>query len=195
MEEEFVTHRLMKFAEYKGLNRISFERSIGKSSSYLKNSKDVTSSVLKKLMKVYPDLNINWLITGEGYMIKSGDSNINQSVDNISSGRDSIKNNNGIVGNNNNQSVVFGNTINISVPEKGNFKIINEKGIEISYEELPQTIESQRTIEGLKQAISQLEVIIRSNDQIIKSKDSEIYTLKRNVEDLRSMLELYKSRG
>ena len=71
MEKEYATNRLAKYASYRGIAISAFEKSIGKAPSYLRNSKDITSSVLQKLMEVYPDLSIDWVITGQGLMIKS----------------------------------------------------------------------------------------------------------------------------
>lgn len=69
--EEYPTKRLIKYATYKGISISAFEKSIGKAPSYLRNSKDITSAVMDTIMKVYPDISINWLITGEGEMLKN----------------------------------------------------------------------------------------------------------------------------
>lgn len=48
---------------------------IGKSPSYLNSTKDFSTDVLKQVMVLFPDLNIEWLLTGEGEMLKTGDNN------------------------------------------------------------------------------------------------------------------------
>lgn len=69
--EEYPTKRLMQYAAYKGISISAFEKSIGKAPSYLRNSKDITSAVMDTLKKKYPDLSIDWLITGKGSMINN----------------------------------------------------------------------------------------------------------------------------
>lgn len=63
--------RILKFIDYKGISVNSFERSIGKSTNYVRNSKSFTSNVLASIMEIYPELSIDWLITGKGEMLKS----------------------------------------------------------------------------------------------------------------------------
>lgn len=63
--------RILKFIDYKGMSVNSFERSIGKSTNYVRNSKSFTSNVLASIMEIYPELSIDWLITGKGEMLKS----------------------------------------------------------------------------------------------------------------------------
>lgn len=69
--KEYPTKRLMQYAAYKGISISAFEKSIGKAPSYLRNSKDITSAVMDTLKKKYPDLSIDWLITGKGSMINN----------------------------------------------------------------------------------------------------------------------------
>lgn len=63
--------RILEFIDYKGISVSAFERSIGKSTNYVRNSKSFTSNVLATIMSVYPELSMEWLITGEGYMLKN----------------------------------------------------------------------------------------------------------------------------
>lgn len=63
--------RILEFIDYKGISVNFFERSIGKSTNYVRNSKSFTSNVLATIMDVYPELNIEWLVTGKGNMLKS----------------------------------------------------------------------------------------------------------------------------
>lgn len=62
--------RILKFIEYKGISVNAFEKSISKSTNYVRNSKSFTSNVLAEIMNIYPELNIGWLITGNGEMLK-----------------------------------------------------------------------------------------------------------------------------
>lgn len=65
--------RILKFIEYKGISTNAFEKSIGKSTNYVRNSKSFTSNVLAMIMATYPELSIEWLITGKGSMLKHHD--------------------------------------------------------------------------------------------------------------------------
>jgi hypothetical protein len=63
--------RLQKFVEYKGLGRSRFEALVGISSGYLSTkSPSVGSEIIEKIARIYHDVNIEWLVTGDGKMIK-----------------------------------------------------------------------------------------------------------------------------
>jgi hypothetical protein len=62
--------RLRKFVEYKGLGRNRFEELVGISLGYLSTkSPSVGSEIIAKIVRVYHDLNIEWLVTGKGKMV------------------------------------------------------------------------------------------------------------------------------
>jgi hypothetical protein len=64
--------RLRKFVEYKGTGRNRFEELVGISSGYLSTkSPSVGSEIIERIVRIYHDLNIEWLVTGQGKMIKS----------------------------------------------------------------------------------------------------------------------------
>lgn len=67
--------RLMQFIKYSGLSARKFDLSIGASNGYTlrmsKNRASIGSDVLENILKAYPDLNVVWLLTGEGPMLKS----------------------------------------------------------------------------------------------------------------------------
>jgi hypothetical protein len=63
--------RLRKFVDYKGIGRNYFEKKVGISSGYVSTkSPAVGSEIIERIVRVYHDLNIEWLITGQGKMIK-----------------------------------------------------------------------------------------------------------------------------
>lgn len=72
------SERLNQFIEYIGESPTSFEPIIGvaKGTIYkaIKNGKTVGTQVLEKIVSFYPLINLEWLITGKGSMLK--DSNI-----------------------------------------------------------------------------------------------------------------------
>ncbi len=67
--------RLMQFIKYSGLSARQFDLSIGASNGYTlrmsKNRASIGSDVIENILKTYPDLNVVWLLTGEGPMLKS----------------------------------------------------------------------------------------------------------------------------
>jgi hypothetical protein len=64
--------RLRKYVEYKGLGRNRFEELVGISSGYLSTkSPSVGSEIIERIVRIYHDLNIEWLVTGHGKMIKT----------------------------------------------------------------------------------------------------------------------------
>lgn len=66
--------RLMQFIKYVGLSARQFDLSIGASNGYTlrmkKNNASIGSDVIENILRVYPQLNVVWLITGEGDMLK-----------------------------------------------------------------------------------------------------------------------------
>jgi hypothetical protein len=67
--------RLMEFIRYAGLSARQFDMSIGASNGYIlrmqKNNASIGSDVIENILKTYPELNVVWLITGDGEMLKS----------------------------------------------------------------------------------------------------------------------------
>lgn len=67
-------HRLIEFITSKGvsLNKLSID--LGLSNSYfskmVRNSGSIGSDIIEKIIRIYPDLNAEWLLTGYGDMIK-----------------------------------------------------------------------------------------------------------------------------
>lgn len=68
-------HRLQEYITTKGisLNKLSLE--LGLSNSYfskmVRNSGSIGSDIIEKIIRLYPDLNADWLLTGNGCMIKN----------------------------------------------------------------------------------------------------------------------------
>lgn len=64
--------RLKEFLSKQKIGRNKFEEQLGISTGYMSSkSATITSDVIEKVTSAYPDLNLNWLITGNGEMIKS----------------------------------------------------------------------------------------------------------------------------
>lgn len=65
-----IKNRLMKFIEFKGLKKDTFEVECDLSKRYVSNiGLSMASDIIERILLRYPELNANWLITGMGSMI------------------------------------------------------------------------------------------------------------------------------
>ena len=65
-----VKERLISYLDFKGLRRSDFVRSIGMSGAYVAAMRrGISPRTIKKIKAVYPDLNTEWLIYGNGNML------------------------------------------------------------------------------------------------------------------------------
>jgi hypothetical protein len=76
--------RIEVFLHFKSISPHSFERNIHLSNGYyakqLKNLGSVGSDILIKIHDHFPDLNILWVLTGEGQMILEDASKVNNAI-------------------------------------------------------------------------------------------------------------------
>ena len=67
--------RLYKYIDSKGYKPTNFEKEIGLSSGYLsvqkKRNADIGETVINKITDYCQDINLEWLLTGQGEMLKS----------------------------------------------------------------------------------------------------------------------------
>lgn len=72
--------RLMQFIVYAGISARQFDLSIGAGNGYTlrmqKNHASVGSDVIESIIRTYPELNVVWLLTGEGKMLKGKEEEI-----------------------------------------------------------------------------------------------------------------------
>ncbi len=65
----------MQFIKFAGLSARQFDISIGASNGYIlrmqKNNASIGSDVIENIIRIYPQLNVVWLLTGEGEMLNS----------------------------------------------------------------------------------------------------------------------------
>ena len=70
-----VVKRLKEYIDYKGLSIAYFEKSIGMSNASfgksLKNNGSIGSDKLENILRIYADINTDWLLTGRGSMLKT----------------------------------------------------------------------------------------------------------------------------
>lgn len=65
-----VKERINQFIDYKGIKINSFETSIGVSKSYWNNTQKVSAEVVGEILRVYSELSAEWIMTGQGDMLK-----------------------------------------------------------------------------------------------------------------------------
>ena len=83
--------RLIQFIEYAGLSARQFDISIGAANGYTlrmkKNHASIGSDVIENIIRTYPQLDVVWLITGEGRMIKENVKSEDLDFDNLPTSR------------------------------------------------------------------------------------------------------------
>ncbi len=63
--------RIIQFIEKEGISKNKFYTRTGISNGTLDKKSGITGDTILKIHKAYPDINLEWLITGEGEMVKS----------------------------------------------------------------------------------------------------------------------------
>lgn len=65
-----VKERLGKFIDEKGLTRRAFYRAAGLPNGFLDKGENFGTDLLEKIYCTYPELNMVWLVTGQGQMLQ-----------------------------------------------------------------------------------------------------------------------------
>jgi SOS-response transcriptional repressor LexA len=65
-----IRDRIIQFIDYKGISFNFFEKNIGASKSYISNTKNISAKVVSNILRIYPELSPEWVLTGEGSMLK-----------------------------------------------------------------------------------------------------------------------------
>lgn len=74
-----IKERILQFIEYKGVTKERFYEKIGMTSANFRGKAKETpinSTAIENILSEYPDLNLEWLITGKGQMVKGNLQNI-----------------------------------------------------------------------------------------------------------------------
>lgn len=107
-----IKERLLVFVKSLGISRSEFERNSCLSNGYINNIREgMGADKVENVLRAYPQLNRNWLLTGDGEMLNP-----------------TYSNNRVTINGNENVSNIGGQHISISLPEKGTQKIINSDG-------------------------------------------------------------------
>lgn len=82
--EETVKQRLIKFIKFKSLSQAKFEKAIGVSNGFVNNiSKSIGVEKAQRISNIFPELNIGWLLTGEGEMLKEEEPTIDEEIQHL----------------------------------------------------------------------------------------------------------------
>ena len=65
-----IVDRIMQIIDFKGINKRKFYIETGLSNGFLDKVKDIGASKIEDILKSYPDINAEWLVTGKGDMLK-----------------------------------------------------------------------------------------------------------------------------
>lgn len=63
--------RLLEFLEFKGVKKAEFYKQTGLSNGFLDKNNNISSDNIVIIISNYNDINLNWLIMGEGDMLTS----------------------------------------------------------------------------------------------------------------------------
>lgn len=155
-----IKERIIKLIEYKGIPKEEFYVKIGMTSaSFRGNARNtpLNSNAIENILSEIPDVNSEWLLTGNGEMLKGKSVNVKGNK-NITSSNISGNVAGGSVG---------GHMVNIA--ENSDFeKIIKDNEIELTRQGAA-SYEAQRTIDALKIEIESLKRELQSKDNIIES--------------------------
>lgn len=66
-----IKEQIQKYIDYKKVNTNQLEVSIGVSKSYWRKTKSISANVVADVCRIYTDLSAEWLLRGEGEMLKS----------------------------------------------------------------------------------------------------------------------------
>lgn len=169
--ENSVKERLKLFLKENNIKAVDFCNVIGVSSGFISGMREsIQPDKLKSIALNYPMLDITWLITGLGDMLKNSGT---MTGSNQGDGNKIEYKNGGNVG--------VGNTVNVTLPESGTQKIIKPDGtVELtstgSNDDASDKL--QREIEALKEKISHLMDNMQLKDDLIASLRDTIELLK-----------------
>ena len=65
-----VVDRILELIDFKGLTKSAFYRETGLSNGFLDKVKDIGVSKLEQILKSYPEIRMEWLVTGSEPMLK-----------------------------------------------------------------------------------------------------------------------------
>lgn len=98
-----IKQRILLFAGTLGISKRDFYAKIGVSRGTLESKTGITEDVITKFLATYPAVSVNWLMTGEGDMLKSGQAGTTVTVN---TSRHHVSGDNNVVGSDNSSVTV-----------------------------------------------------------------------------------------
>lgn len=69
------TNRILEYLDYKGISKYKFYKDTKLSNGFLDKNRNIGSDKCEIISNSYPEINIEWVITGKGKMLKSDNEN------------------------------------------------------------------------------------------------------------------------
>lgn len=66
-----IKSRIFQVIDYKRVSILAFEKALGFSNSYIRNTKNISAENCAKILSLYPDISAEWLMRGQGEMLKT----------------------------------------------------------------------------------------------------------------------------
>lgn len=172
MENMTVKERILQFLDIKGISVTKAEKLLGWSKSALLKSNNVSGDKIAELVHSFPDLNTEWLLTGNGPMLKTDPSaTVQQSGQNANYQGTFTEPINTIMGSGN----ITGSQNKISYAQQKKAamlgRITNNEATELRQEneKLKGEVERLKTEnEHLKMSLELKDTVIQAKDDLIK---------------------------
>ena len=75
--------KIQKYIDFKGITIYKLEGSVGLSNGYWGKIKSISADVLIKIARAYPDISAEWLLRGDGSMIKTNSISIEKDLEHL----------------------------------------------------------------------------------------------------------------
>lgn len=166
----YIKERILLISDYLHISKEEFTASLGASYGNFKGKSKYTSvgsDILVEILTKYPEINIAWILTGEGEMLRA--SNIVQGE------RNPVGNNQGTISGHN----IGDNSINIAAPSSGKQKIIHpDRTVEIE-----QSAQDDSSLVELQEAYKIALATIENQIQEITALKDKVMALQNKLID------------
>ncbi len=75
-----IRKRILQYIDYKGISKYRFYKEMQLSNGFLDKEGSIRSDICEKICYYYTDLNLYWLITGQGSMLNAPENLTNEQV-------------------------------------------------------------------------------------------------------------------
>lgn len=161
-----VKERLTEYLKFKGITKSAFGREVGVSSAYVNSiTRTINPDIVKRIRLSYPDLNTDWILLGEGQMLKPVSGHM------VVTGEVSGNGNNIVAGNNNHVG-------GITHPKREDVETIEAEEVEIKETIIltPEII-NQEGIDLKKELnAGTLDVQVKPTQDVLPTHHAKVYT-------------------